>query len=100
MIEMYFDEIKIDSAAVKPIKNVQAYVFSYLYHNYVYIDSVLIADRKAYEKAGSSYSGIYYQNLWINSKSFTVPLLRNASKTFAELMYSAWIQAGKPTFYP
>jgi hypothetical protein len=96
MIETFIQEITYDSTAIAPVANVQLFIFNYLYHNYIYKDSLLQADKHAFEAAGNSYSDVYYTNLWKNTKSFTVPLFNNASKSLAQLIYTAWIEAGKP----
>ena len=98
MIEKYLNEIKYDSCEINPVKDVRTFIFSYLYHNYIYKDSVLIADKSACEMANNSYSDVYYQYLWKYTKGYTIELFRNASKTTAELIYTAWIEAGRPEF--
>jgi hypothetical protein len=98
MIEKYLNEIKYDSSEISPVKDVRSYIFNYLYHNYMYKDSVLMADKAAFEQANNSYSDSYYQYLWKYTKDYTIQLFKNASKTTAELIYTAWIEAGKPKF--
>jgi hypothetical protein len=98
MIDKYINFIKYDSSAISQIRNVQSFVFSYLYQNYAYKDSVLKADSLAFEQAGKNYSDAYYEALWKYTGKFTTKLFRNASQTFAELIYTAWIEAGKPEF--
>jgi hypothetical protein len=57
---------------------------------------LLQADSSAYELAGKQYNDIYYTNLWENTNLFTVRLLEESSKVTASLIYTAWIEAGKP----
>lgn len=79
------------------IDNVNQYVFNYLYNNYKYKDSILIADNYAKNASGGSVtSSVYTSNLWDKTKSFTILLFKNASKSLANLLYSAWIDAGSP----
>ena len=98
MIEKYLHEITYDSSSISPVKDVRSFIFRYLYHNYIYKDSVLIADKSASEQSSNSYSDVYYQYLWKYTKGYTIQLFRNASKTTAELIYTAWIEAGRPEF--
>ena len=98
MVEKYLKEIRYDSSEISPVKDVQSFIFRYLYHNYLYKDSVLIADKSAIEQSNNSYSDVYYQYLWKYTKGYTIELFRNASKTTAELIYTAWIAAGRPEF--
>jgi len=79
------------------IQNVNQYVFEYIYNNYKYKDSVLIADNIAKLAAGGNTSAsIYTQTLWDKTNSFTIPLFTNASHKLAELFYTAWKKAGSP----
>ena len=96
MISQYIQEINFKHAKVKKIKDVRSYIFKYIYENYKYKDSLLLADNLAYTAAGKEYSPAYYQNLWKSTKGFTIKLLEDSSKSMAELIYTAWIQAGKP----
>lgn len=97
MIDKYIDQISFKTSTVKKVTNVKSYIFRYIYNNYSYIGSLLQADSRAYELAGNQYNDIYYENLWEKSRLYTVQLLQYSSKTLAELIYTAWIEAGKPT---
>lgn len=96
MINQYITEITFDRSRIRKIKNVKSYIFKYIYSNYQYKDSLLAADKLAYAEAGGKYSKIYYKSLWKNTKGFTTTLIANSSKALAELIYTAWIEAGKP----
>jgi len=80
------------------VNNVQKYIFDYLYINYTYIDSVLYSDNYAQTIAGNDNTTQYYQALFDKSKNFTITLWHNASHALAELIYSAWVDAGSPPF--
>jgi hypothetical protein len=75
---------------------VSGYIFNYLYDSYTYVDSVLAADNYAKTISGNTSSYAYKEALWNKSKSFTIPLFSRASNALAELIYSAWVEAGKP----
>lgn len=80
------------------IQDVNQYVFDYIYNNYQFKDSVLIADNYAKAAAGgSTTASAYTPALWDKTKNFTIPLFRNASHKLAELIYTAWIEAGSPS---
>jgi hypothetical protein len=83
--------------SVHLITNVNKYVFDYIYANHHYIDSVLLADKVATTLAGNTNTTVYYQQLW-NKTNFTNLLFKNASHALAELIYSAWYEAGSPLF--
>lgn len=81
---------------VKLVSSVNNYVFTYIYTNYHYVDSVLAADSYA-KKLDPNYSSTYYVALW-SKAHFTTMLFHNASHSLAELIYSAWVEAGSPAF--
>jgi hypothetical protein len=87
-----------DSAVM--IQNVSSYIFSYLYQNYKYVDSVLLADTYAKQTAGNVISDIYYYTLWQKSGKFTINLMQRGSNALASLIYTAWVEAGSPRMYP
>lgn len=85
-----------NGSSVNYVTNLNKYIFSYIYANHRYVDSVLIAD--TYAKGIDSYYGTPYLNaLWSKTK-FTTALFKNASHALAELIYSAWVDAGSPPF--
>jgi hypothetical protein len=96
MINAYIDQIIYEGDGISLISDVNTYVFNYLYSNYPYVDSIMAADDYAQGVAGNNTSSEYKQALWEKTKSFTVPLFSSASHALAELIYSAWAEAGKP----
>ncbi len=96
MINKYNDEITINRSHTRKISNVSRYVFDYIYSNYQYKDSLLNADKFAYEKANHEYNDLYYETLWNQTKGFTNKMIAGSSKSLAELIRMAWIEAGRP----
>ncbi|MCK9400418.1 MAG: hypothetical protein M0Q51_10565 [Bacteroidales bacterium] len=96
MINAYIGQINYPGDDISFVTDVNGYVFNYLYSNYTYVDSVMEADDYARGVAGNTSSSEYKQALWEKSMSFTVPLFSRASHAMAELIYSAWTEAGKP----
>ena len=103
MINGYSSSIIYTGSSIAAITDVNQYIFNYIYYNNKYVDSVLIADNYAVTLAGGTRnnttysSSTYKQALWDKSKGFTVRLFKNASHALAELIYTAWVQAGKPS---
>jgi len=83
--------------SVHLITNVQKYIFDYIYIDYKYVDSVLVADDYAQSVAGNTTSTQYYQALYSKTGAFTKMLWYNASHALAELIYNAWVTAGSPS---
>jgi len=96
MINKYVDQIVVKRSCTHKIKDVNRYVFDYIYNNYQYKDSLLNADKFAFEKANHEYSDLYYETLWNRTKGFTRQMIAGSSKSLAELIRMAWIEAGRP----
>lgn len=96
MIERYDHEIFYDGDSVAYIQDVSDFVFNMIYQNYIYVDSVLIADSIATALAGGVSSNDYYAKLWELSGSFTIQLFKSTSHKLANLIYTCWIDAGSP----
>jgi len=96
MIDRHIDAIKFSTSPCHKISKVQSYIFNYLYANHSYVQLLLQADKTASIMAGEQYNEVYFESLWNNSNSFTTKLLEESSKTTAALIYTAWLEAGKP----
>jgi hypothetical protein len=96
MINAYQGQIVYPGHEIAAVEEVQDYIFDYLYDNYLYVDSVLLADDYARALAGNTSSATYKAALWEKTGDFTILLFSRASHTLAELIYSAWTEAGKP----
>lgn len=100
MIGRYESSIAYPADQAQFIGDVRQYVFNYLYADYEYVDSVLTADMGALLQAGNNTSNAYYTALWERAGGFTNNLMRGGSASLADLIYTAWVMAGSPVFYP
>ena len=99
MVSTYLTPIiNYSGGQVKLISNINQYIMQYIYKNENYVDSVLSADMYAKNIAGNTSSTAYYTALWSKSQ-FTTNLFSRASHSLAEMIYSAWIEAGSPAFW-
>jgi len=96
MIDRHITEIQFKPFECHKIKGVKSYIFSYLYANHSAVSLLLKADSDAYEQAGKQYDEICCETLWAKSNLLTIKLLEESSETFAGLIYTAWLEAGKP----
>ena len=96
MIGQYSSQIIYEGDSLQYIDNLPDYVFNIIYDNYIYVDSVLLADSIATAFAGNTTSTAYYNKLWELTKSFTIPLFKSASYKLTCLIYTAWVNAGSP----
>jgi len=100
LISRYESQIVYAPEPAGYINDVPNYVFGYLYHNYRYVDSILIADTYASNHAGGTGSAEYYQLLWEETGAFTIGMMSDASTALASLIYTAWVMAGSPEMHP
>ena len=96
MVSRFESQIIYSPDTAVYISNIPDFVFSTIYYNYKYVDSVLYADKTASSEANSTSSDVYYNELWKLSGNFTIKLFKSASVKTASLIYTAWINAGKP----
>ncbi len=96
MISNYINEITYNTNESEYISDVSDFVFNFIYQNYPYVDSLLLADKTAKTTAGGSYNSTYYAKLWSLTKHFTIKMLQKSSTALSSLVYTAWIDAGKP----
>ena len=96
MISKFESQIVYSPDTAVYISNVPDFVFNTIYSNYKYVDSVLDADKTASLDAGNTNSDEYYNKLWDLSVNFTIKLFKSATEKIASLIYTAWINAGKP----
>jgi len=98
MVNKYIDQIE-SSMRVRNVEYIPEplnYIFDYLTASNSFAPIIFYADKIAYEKAGSHGSDDYYRLMWFRTKYVTLDQLSKASAALASLIYSAWIDAGKP----
>ncbi len=96
MVDKYQDQIQYGGDSVQFIQNVPDFVFSYIYKNYAYVDSLITADDSAKAFNSDTRSAAYLQKLWDLTGNFTIALFDSASNRLASLIYTAWVNAGRP----
>jgi hypothetical protein len=100
MVGNYTDNINYTDDTAQFIGDIPGFIFTYFYHNYQYVDSILLADQYAVSVAGNTSSSAYYQALWDRTGTFTTALFKHASWSLSSLIYTAWVEAGQPDAVP
>jgi hypothetical protein len=98
MVNRYIDKISnsVTSHPVLYIAEPLDYIFNFLTVSNLYSPVIFSADKIAYEKAGSHGTDEYYRLMWFRTKHLTIEQISNACEALASLIYSAWVDAGKP----
>lgn len=97
MVNAHAAELTYGGKPISQITDVNQYILNYLYTNNKYVDSIITADNYAKSINPNYYSYEYRNALWAKTSTYTVMLLRNASHSLAELIYTAWKDAGSPS---
>ena len=78
------------------VSNVSAYTFKFIYLTNKYVDSTLYGDSVATAFAGSTSGTVYLQKYWDLCGSQVIYMMKTASRAVADLIYTAWVDAGSP----
>ncbi len=100
MVDSNLSTIKNDFHAEKAvyISSPLDFIFNYISDANSVSDILLNADNFAFKNADSRKDEEYYRLMWVKTKYITETQIENAASDFASLFYSAWVDAGKPSF--
>jgi len=98
MVDNYLSLIESSYEEHKPfyIKNVKDYIFDYIIQANDYVEMILSADIYAVGKTGGKFDKEYYRLLWFKTKYVTISEINSAALCLSSLIYTAWVDAGKP----
>ena len=101
LVGRYQSSIYYSNDSASYLGNISNYVFDFVYTDYKYVDSVLYGDSVATAFAGTNNSQdtayhSYLQKYWDICGKQTFSLMKNASKAAADIIYTAWVDAGSP----
>ena len=100
MIDKYYDQIitMLAPDKIKYINDPLNYIFNYISNSNSICSVILDADNFVYDIVKNNDSEEYYKLLWFKTKYITTIQLTKASEDVASLIYSAWVDAGKPDY--
>jgi hypothetical protein len=96
LVGTYQSSIVYTNTKATYVSNISNYVFDFIYVSNKYVDSVLNGDRVATAYAGKNNGTTYLTKYWSICGNQTILLMQNASKAVADLIYTAWVDAGSP----
>lgn len=85
-----------DSCEVEYVKHPLNFIFDYIIDANSVCDVLFDADNFAYKMTGSRESPEYYRLMWFRTKYITKYQIAKSEEDVASLIYTAWIDAGKP----
>jgi hypothetical protein len=98
MVDKYIKEIEasITSANVRKIDVPFQFIFDYIADANSVQSVLLDADIVSSKMAGSNDNDEYLRLMWFKTKYVTEIQFNTAVSDFASLIYTAWLEAGKP----
>jgi hypothetical protein len=96
LVGQYQNLIVYTNDSASYVSNISGYVFDFIYQSNKDLDTVQLADSIAHVFAGSTSGTVYLQKFWDLCGNQVIQLMKSASKSVADLIYTAWIDAGSP----
>jgi len=100
MIDNYLFVIEKSADDQSPyyVNSIPSFIFDYIVGSNSYVEMLLSADKFASKKTDGKYDKEYYRLLWFKTKYMTITSINSAALSLSSLIYSAWVDAGKPVF--
>jgi hypothetical protein len=99
MVNRHLDQLPSDSTEAQYVPDPLEYIFGTIPGTWIYVDSIMAADRLARKKS-SVFDDEYYRAMWQRTGRFTCERISQAARVLADLWYTAWVDAGRPEFPP
>ncbi|MHB8580108.1 MAG: S1/P1 nuclease [Ignavibacteriaceae bacterium] len=100
MVDKHLKELE-DSFQPVPapyIKDPLNFIFNYISNSNSVCGILFEGDYFAFKESGSRSSDEYYRLMWLRTGYITEVQFNSAAEDFASLVYTAWENAGKPSF--
>jgi hypothetical protein len=100
MVDRHIDTLEksVDSSNINYVENPLSFIFNYISDANSVNDVLLDGDKLAHQEAGSTENDDYYRIMWFRTRYVTEMQFKTAEEDLASLLYTAWVNAGKPTF--
>ena len=100
MVDQYLNvlEKNYDDQIPYYVNSIPGLIFNYIAESNNYVELILSADKFAAAKTDGKFDREYYRLLWFKTKYVTLNEINSAALSLSSLIYSAWMDAGKPVF--
>jgi hypothetical protein len=88
----------IEPVKISYVKDPPDYIFNYITNSNSVAPVLFDADIFAFKEAGNRDNEMYYNLLWFRTKYITKIMFNSSVQDLASLIYTAWVNAGKPSF--
>ncbi len=98
MLDQYLNivEKNYDDQIPYYVNSIPSMIFNYIAESNNYVELILSADKFASKKTDGKFDKEYYRLLWFKTKYITMNEINSAALSLSSLIYSAWMDAGKP----
>lgn len=98
MVDQYLNSIEknYDDQIPYYVNSIPSMIFNYIAEANNYVELILSADKFAEKKTDGKFDREYYRLLWFKTKYVTINEINSAALSLSSLIYSAWMDAGKP----
>jgi len=97
MLGTYVSQLSTPGMSVACYSSPQDAIFDAITDSWAGVAPILAADNTAKAASGGSYNSTYYASLWNSTRTLTQARLDTASVMTASYVYTAWVNAGRPT---
>jgi hypothetical protein len=97
MLLTYLYQLSTPAMAVAYYPSPLDAAFDVIAASWAGVAPIIAADNTAKAASGGSYNSTYYASLWNSTHTLTQARLDTASVMTASLVYTAWMNAGRPT---
>ncbi len=100
MVDAHLNELEKSFRPVSAsyVNDPLKYIFNYISDANSVCDVLFNADSLAFKQTNSRRSKQYYNLMWFRTKYITEIQFNNAAEDFAALIYTAWVNGGRPDF--
>jgi Secretion system C-terminal sorting domain len=95
LVGQYQSNITYTNDKATYVSDVSQYAFNFIYLSNKYVDSTLHADSVA-TALDPTQGTLYLQKYWDLCGNQIIQLMKTASRSVADLIYTAWVDAGSP----
>ena len=100
MVDDHLPELEkcFQPIAAPYVKDPEKFIFNYISDANSVCEVLFDADNLAYKESTSRRSDEYYKLMWSRTGYITEVQFNHAAEDLASLIYTAWVNAGKPSF--
>lgn len=97
LMNRYYHQLNFRRIDAKKLDNPMKDIFSVMSKSFSHVPQLLKADAAALKSAKGKFNSIYYSQFWKSAGPMTNELMQAGVTLYANLLYTAWLNAGGTT---